>query len=461
MKPINMQGCPKFRLERWFPFVSKEPCDASANQNQKSSFHHYIQSPEMQGKLYKRTLLIVVISQIFGGAGLAAGVTVGALLAQDMLGTDSFAGIPAALLTLGSAVAAMLVGRLSQRFGRRFGLAAGFLTGGVGAVGVVLAAVGHNIWLLFASLLLYGAGTASNLQARYAGTDLAKPQQRATAVSIAMVSTTFGAVAGPNLVEVMGRFAASIGVPALAGPFILGAAAFILAGLVFLTFLRPDPFVVAKAIADAHKKDQSPAAKESSLVSANIRGIIVGATVMILTQIVMVAIMTMTPVHMKHHGHGLSEVGLVIGVHIGAMYLPSLVTGILVDKVGRVAMSFASGAILLAAGVLSAVAPADSMLLLTIALALLGLGWNFGLISGTALIVDATNPSTRAKTQGTIDVLVALAGASGGALSGMVVAHSSYAALSLGGGVLSLLLIPVGIWYHSKHKAAKSESMSL
>lgn len=63
----------------------------------------------------------------------------------------------------------------------------------------------------------------------------------------------------------------------------------------------------------------------------------VGATVMVLTQIVMVAIMTMTPVHMQNHGHGLSEVGIVISFHIGAMYLPSLITGVLVDKVGRTA----------------------------------------------------------------------------------------------------------------------------
>lgn len=420
-----------------------------------------IDSPEQRRKLYKRTLTIVVLSQIFGGAGLAAGVTVGALLAQEMLGTESLAGIPSALLTLGSAVAALLVGRLSQRFGRRIGLAAGFMAGGIGAVGVVLAAVADNVPLLFLSLLIYGAGTATNLQARYAGTDLALPNQRATAVSTAMVSTTFGAVAGPNLVEVMGSFATSIGVPALAGPFILGAAAFLLAGLVFLLFLRPDPLLVAEAIAKAQKPEpSSKAAMHMNKAAGNNRGIIVGATVMILTQIVMVAIMTMTPVHMKHHGHGLSEVGLVISIHICAMYLPSLLTGVLVDKIGRTAMSFAAGAVLLLAGVTAALAPADSMFLLITALALLGLGWNFGLISGTALIVDATNPSTRAKTQGTIDVMVALAGASGGALSGMVVAGSSYASLSLAGGFLALLLIPVGIWYQGSKKVGKSESMS-
>lgn len=421
----------------------------------------YIDSPVRQQQLYKRSLLIVVISQSFGGAGLAAGVTVGALLAQDMLGTESFTGVPAALFTLGSAASALLVGRLSQRYGRRLGLAAGFLTGGIGAIGVILAALNHSIVLLLVSLLIYGAGTATNLQARYAGTDLAKPAQRAKAISIAMVSTTFGAVAGPNMVGVMGRFAASIGVPALAGPFILAAAAFILAGIIFFIFLRPDPLVVANAIYKAQSELRQSGATQTTLHKHNNRGLAVGATVMILTQIVMVAIMTMTPIHMKHHGHSLGDVGLVIGIHIGSMYFPSLITGILVDKIGRTAMSIASGGVLLAAGVVAALAPADSMVVLIIALALLGIGWNFGLISGTAIIVDATDPATRAKTQGTIDVLIALAGASGGALSGLVVAHSSFATLSLAGGGLALLLIPVVIWSFKKQKAAASDSIPL
>lgn len=181
-----------------------EDNDSKALKTQASWLQSYIESPEKQRQLYKRTLFIIVMSQIFGGAGLAAGVTVGALLVQDMLGTDSFAGLPVAFLTLGSASAALIVGRLTQRFGRRMGLTTGFLAGGVGALGVILAATTDNIILLFASLLIYGAGTATNLQARYAGTDLANSTQRATAVSIAMVSTTLGAVAGPNLVGVMG-----------------------------------------------------------------------------------------------------------------------------------------------------------------------------------------------------------------------------------------------------------------
>ncbi|HHY2673236.1 MFS transporter [Bacillus toyonensis] len=407
---------------------------------------NHVYTEEEQQKLYKRTLIIVSISQMFGGAGLAAGITVGALLAQQMLGTDAYAGLPAAMFTMGSAVAAFFVGKLSQKYGRRIGLATGFIVGGLGAIGVVLASLTNSIILLLVSLLIYGAGTATNLQARYAGTDLADKRQRATAISITMVMTTFGAVAGPNLVGVMGEFAHSIGIPNLAGPFILSAAAFILAGLVLFIMLRPDPLIIANII-ETYKREHTykgqPVTEE---VKENKRGITVGAIVMILTQIVMVAIMTMTPVHMGHHGHGLSAVGLVIGFHVGAMYLPSLVTGMLIDKIGRTTMSIAGGIILLAAGVIAAMAPSDSLLLLIVALSLLGLGWNLGLISGTAQIVDATIPSTRAKTQGKIDVFVALAGASGGAMSGMIVANSSYAALSLAGGVLALLLIPIVIW---------------
>lgn len=419
---------------------------------QSDRIRSYMDSSEKLKILYKRTLMIVSISQIFGGAGLAAGVTVGALLAQQMLGTDAFAGVPTALFTLGSAGSALLVGRLSQRYGRRTGLTAGFIIGGLGAIGVIISAIVNSIVLLFIALLIYGAGTATNLQARYAGTDLANSKQRATAISTTMVFTTFGAVAGPNLVNVMGDFASSINVPSLAGPFILAAVAYILAGLVLFVMLRPDPLVIGRRMeAETHK---SKGNGESAVIeyTEDKRGIIVGATIMVLTQIVMIAIMTMTPVHMTHHGHGLGAVGLVIGFHIGAMYLPSLITGILVDKLGRVTMAIASGMTLLIAGLLSAFAPGDSLVLLIIALSLLGLGWNFGLISGTALIVDSTEPSTRAKRQGAVDVLIALSGAAGGALSGMVVAGSSYLTLSLIGGIMSLILIPVVIWSRGNKK---------
>lgn len=398
---------------------------------------------QLRSRVQKRTLKVVVASQVLGGAGLAAGITVGALIAQDMLGSDSLSGLPTALFTLGSALAAFLVGRIAQRGGRRLSLGLGFATGGIGAIGVVVAAVMVSVPLLFISLFVYGAGTATNLQARYAGTDLATPQGRGKAVSIAMVSTTLGAVAGPNLVEPMGEFARSIGIPANAGPFLLSAVAYLAAGTVLLLLLRPDPLLVARQL-DAANETAKP--EVTSVRPRPQRGAYVGATVMVLTQIAMVAIMTMTPVHMRAHGHGMGEIGLVISLHIAAMYLPSLLTGALVDKIGRIPMAVAAGVTLLASGVVAALAPGDSIGWLIVALVLLGLGWNFGLISGTALVVDATVPANRASTQGSVDVLVALAGASGGAMSGLVLAGASFSVLALGGGILSLLLIPVLFW---------------
>lgn len=371
-------------------------------QTNSASVKKYINSPQKQQQLYRRTLWTVIFAQVLGGAGLAAGITVGALIAIDILGTDSFAGLPIALFTLGSAGAAMVIGRLSQRYSRRLGLAVGFITGGIGAIGVILATMTQSILLLFVSLLIYGSGTATNLQARYAGTDLATAKQRGTAVSLAMVATTFGAVAGPNLVDVMGDFAVSIGIPSLAGPFILAAVAYILAGLVPLIFLRPDPLVVSKAVAAARATDNHSMSTEEATAdegTANKRGVYLGATVMVISQIVMVAIMTMTPVHMGEYGFTMQQIGMVIGLHIAGMYLPSPLTGILVDKLGRMTMAVVAGITLCITGLLAAFAPGDSLLFIAIALILLGIGWNFGLISGTALIVDSTVLSTRAKTQ--------------------------------------------------------------
>jgi MFS family permease len=387
--------------------------------------------------LYRRTLRVLLVSQVLAGAGLAAGVTVGALLAEDMLGSTGAAGVPVALLTLGSAAAAVGVGRLSQRSGRRPGLAAGYAIGALGGAGIVLAAAVDSVALLFGSLLLYGSGTATNLQARYAGADLASPSHRGRAVSTVLVATTLGAVLGPNLVEPTGALAGAIGVRELAGPFMLATVAYALAAVAVLVLLRPDPLLVARAAAT--RAPQAPAAEPSPISTAGVR---LAASAMVLTQLVMVAVMTMTPVHMRNHGHGVAEAGLVISIHIAAMFLPSPLTGQLVDRIGRRPVLAAAGVTLLTAGMLAALAPPESMGLLTVALALLGLGWNLGMVGGTTLVTDAVPLAQRARTQGAVDLAVALSGATGGMLSGFVVASTSYAALSLAGGLLALALIP-------------------
>jgi MFS family permease len=285
---------------------------------------------------------------------------------------------------------------------------------------------------LFVALFVYGAGMATNLQARYAGADLADPSRRASAVSTVLVATTLGGVVGPNLTGLTGELAHALGIPHLAGPFLLAGAAYAVATVILTIWLRPDPLLLARTT------EPAPAANARQGLRS---GVLVGALVMVLTQLVMVAIMTMTPVHMHDHGHGTAAAGLVIAVHIAAMYLPSPLTGWLVDRYGGVPIAAASGVTLLAAGIVAGV-PGGSVMGFAVALALLGLGWNLGLVAGTALLTDAVPLATRATTQGLVDVAIAIAGAAGGMASGLVVAFAGFPVLAVGGGILALAIVP-------------------
>ena len=384
---------------------------------------------------------MTVVAQLLGGAGLAAGVTVGALLAEDVLGSTGLAGIPAALFTAGSAVAALVAGRLSQAYGRRVGLAAGYGAGALGSVGIVVGAVTEQAVVMLAAMTVYGSGTAANLQARYAGTDLAAPDARGRAVSTVLVATTVGAVAGPNLVSWTGDLALDAGMPALTGPFVLAAVAYGAAALVLAVLLRPDPLLVAREQAAVAADTPIPVAEPGQPVVVS-GGLALAATAMVLTQLVMVAVMTMTPVHLRDHGHGVGVVGLVISLHVACMFLPSPLSGWLADRFGRRPVLAAAGVTLLVAGLLAATAPPESVILLAVALGLLGLGWNLGLIGGTALLTDVVPTGERARTQGNVDLLVALSGATGGVSSGAIVAVGGFGLLGWSAAVLSLLLVP-------------------
>jgi MFS family permease len=397
----------------------------------------------------RRTLAVLLLAQILSGAGLAAGITVGALLAEQMLGSSRLSGLPTVFFTVGSAAAAVGLGRLSQRFGRRAGLSTGYLIGALGTVGVVVAAGMGNIVLFFASMIVYGAGAATNLQARYAGADLAAPSRRGRAVSIVLVATAVGAILGPNLVSMTGMVATKIGFPALAGPFMLAGLAYSAGALVLWLLLRPDPLLLARSIAaEVSSRSATPAApSEAGAAPGPPRrwswALASGAGIMILTQLIMVAIMTITPIHIEHHGHGVDVTGIVIGAHVAGMFLPSPFSGWLVDRYGYLAIAVAAGVTLLAAGLIAAWAPVDSVATLVLALVLLGVGWNLGLVSGTTLVTDAVPLESRARTQGVVDLGIALAGAGGGLSSGLIFAATSYATLTLTSGLLALLIIPI------------------
>ncbi|PTM89370.1 putative MFS family arabinose efflux permease [Dietzia psychralcaliphila] len=398
----------------------------------------------------RRVLTVLVLGQLLAGAGLAAGVTVGALLAEDLLGGPGLSGLPSALFTGGSALAAILVGKLSQARGRRPGLATGFAFGALGAVGIVLATAMESLPLLFAAFVVYGSGTATNLQARYAGADLATPERRGRALSYVLLGTTAGAVAGPNLVGPTGAVAESLGLTPLTGPFLLAAVAYGGAALVISLLLRPDPLLEARR-REAAALDAAAASSSSSTGSTDVPfpvpariwtgDVITGVAVMALTQFVMVGLMTMTPVHMRAHDHAVTVVGLVISLHVAAMFLPAPLSGYLVDKFGTRLVAVSAGLVLLTSGVLAAVSPPQSTVLVSLALILLGLGWSLGLVAGTTVLTTSVPTSVRATVQGQADVAVALAGAAGGLVSGLVFAWIDFRGLGFALAALSLIVV--------------------
>ncbi|MFF8452217.1 MFS transporter [Streptomyces leeuwenhoekii] len=385
----------------------------------------------------RRALTVLVTSQTLGGAGMAAGITVGALLAQDLLGSTGLAGLPAALFTTGAALGAAVLGRLCQRFGRRPGLALGNAVAALGSAGVVAGAAARWPALLLTALFVYGAGTATGLLARYTGAELAPPERRGRAAGTVLFAMTLGAVAGPNLVGPTGALAHTWGIPRLAGPFLLAAAAYTAAALVLLIRLRPDPL----RLPQPGKPHDATAAPGTGPVRGG-PGVVTGATVMITAQLVMIAVMTMTPVHMTGHGHSTQAVGLVIGLHVGAMFLPSPLSGLLTDRLGARRVAVAAGAVLPGAGLLASLAPPASVLLQACALVLLGAGWNLALLSGTALITDAAPAGNRAAVQGLADVGMSVAGATGAMASGLVVGTGGYPVLAAAAGALALAVIP-------------------
>jgi MFS family permease len=226
----------------------------------------------------------------------------------------------------------------------------------------------------------------------------------------------------------------------------LGAVAYVSGALVLWLLLRPDPLLLARSLAAAEISKESEVTTGTPPAVAGRRwswALASGAGIMIVTQLIMVAIMTMTPIHIEHHGHGIGITGVVIGAHVAGMFLPSPLSGWLADRFGCLSISVAAGVTLLAAGLIAAWAPVDSVAMLVLALVLLGLGWNLGLVSGTTLVTDAVPLATRARTQGVVDLGIALAGATAGLSSGLIFAAASYATLTLAGGLLALVIVPI------------------
>ena len=385
----------------------------------------------------RRTLRLLFVTQIISGVGVAVGASVGALLAPDIAGVG-LSGLAQSAAVIGTALFAVPATAIVNYYGRRPSLALLYLIAAAGAVIVLFAATRGSIPLLFPGFFLFGAATAANFQARYAAVDLAPATLRGRHLSLIVWATTLGAVLGPSLAPVAGTSVGGFGIPTLAGPYFFSALLFTLAIVLLLVFLRPDPAVVARAelgrsitaATDAPRPGMQAALRfVMSHTAARL-----GVSAMAVGNVVMIGVMAMTPVHIKGAGHDaahtLGIVVLVLSFHIAGMYAFSPVFGWLTDRLGRRPVIFIGITLLLAACALAGSAGHDTARLAA-GLMVLGLGWSATMVSGSTLLSESIPVELRASAQGLSDFVMGLAGATAGALSGVIVAAWGYPTLTV------------------------------
>ncbi|MEV0809559.1 MFS transporter [Micromonospora sp. NPDC050200] len=424
--------------------------------------------------IQRRTLRLLFTTQIIGGIGVTIGISVGALLAARVAGT-AVAGLAQSAAVVGGALLAVPVTRIMNGHGRRPGLAVAYLAGAAGAVLVVLATITGFVPLLFLGMLLFGGGTAANLQARYTAVDLAEPARRGRQLSLIVWATTIGAVAAPNFASLADHTTSGWGLPPLAGPFAFSAAAFVLAAVVLLVLLRPDPLLTARRLAAADAPvapavaDVTPPADAVATPAETARrgdgmraawrvvrgrpAARLGIAAVAVGHVVMVAVMSMTPVRLgESHGDAdvLRVVGIVLSLHIAGMYALSPVVGWLTDRLGRRAVVLGGVGLLLAACAVAGTAGHDTPQL-SVGLVLLGLGWSGTMVAGSTLLSESVPAAVRPSVQGFSDLTMGLAGAAAAALSGFVMRAAGYPVLTLLAAIavvplvaLALRPVPVG-----------------
>ncbi len=390
----------------------------------------------------RRTVWVLGIAQALGGVGITIGIAAASLLAKDISGSEEQAGLAQTFQVLGAAVTSYLLARWMSQRGRRFGLALALAIGGAGSLLLAVAGVLDSMPVLLLGASLLGATTSASLAARYAATDLAPDASRGRALSIVVWATTVGTVAGPNLAGPAGTVAIKFGFPELAGPFALGSLGILGSAVVLWVWLRPDPLLLSREIAQTPPPTGSgltwsrvwAVLRESPAVTAAIIGLSCAHAVM-------VAVMVMTPLHMAHGGAELRIIGVVISVHVLGMFAFSPLVGWAADAWGRWPVLACGGVILLAALVASGASPEGTSWEIFAGLFLLGLGWSLATVSGSTLIADLVPLDARTDVQGASDLFMGLVAAAAGGLSGVVMAQAGYPALCGYAAVMALCVV--------------------
>ena len=388
--------------------------------------------------LQLHTLRVLASAQVVNGIGVTSTIAAGSLLVNSMAHNDSVAGLAQTMLVLGAAFMAIPLARLTAIGGRRRALLSGYSVAMVGALVVVVAGSQHWLVPTLAGILLLGAASASSYQARFAAIDLATPETKSRDLSLVVWGSTVGSVVGPNLLAPAGQLATALSLPKLTGPYVIAATAVGISVVIVGLFLRPDPYLVAREYAGVATSDR-PALRATLRHITQRPDALLGATAISFGHLAMIAVMVMTPVHMKHMDLSLTIIGLVISIHVLGMFAFSPVVGMLADRIGpRRVVQIGVVALLLATGV-AGTAPEMGTSQLMVGLFLLGLGWSCTLIAGSTLLSSGVDDTFRSSSQGASDLIMNLMGAFGGVFGGVVISLLSY------GWLCALTALPVAL----------------
>lgn len=336
-----------------------------------------------------RNVLLLALCQAIGMCGPSIVVLLSGIIGEDLAPTPALATLPSSLGVLSMALTSIPGALLMRRIGRRKGFMLAAAIASAGAVLAMLAINQRSFPLLCLAVFLIGQNNAFVLQYRFAAAESVEPQHSGRAVSLVLLGGILAGFIGPAI----GDKAQDLLPTLYAGPFAVLAALYALA-IVILFFLR----------------DVLPP-KETETVAGRPLGAIVrqpNFQVALLAGVasygLMNFIMTATPLHMHGTGFSLTATALVIQSHIIAMYLPSLVTGFLVERLGTLRIMTA-GALLMAGCTIAGLFSTE-FAGYWIALVLLGLGWNLLFVGGTVLLTNTYRPEERFKTQAANDFTI-------------------------------------------------------
>lgn len=397
---------------------------------------------EVSDKLRRRTLAVLALATTIASTGGAAGGTAGALLGAEFTGSEAGAGLPVGLLVLGQAAAALLVSARTARVGRGRGLALGYVLGAVGAVLVIAAAVAGNLIALLLGSTMLGAGNAAIFLTRYAAAEVGGGSARGRALGAVFFATALGGVASPGILGPSGELASMTGLPPLTGLYLFSVACFATSASLLAAASNPGiPFLGRGAMLLGPRVGAAGRSRVSTTeLASGLRAPAARAALIVLaaTNLVMVAVMTIAPVHLTAHGHGLDLVGIIIGAHVAGMFAPSPISGWATDRIGPVPVAASGVSLLAAVGIAGALVDQDSVFWMTIVLAMLGIGWNFGVVGASALLADSVPAVLRPHVEGLGEVSMGLAAGAGAPAAGLIVALGGFATLSLFGAAVAI-----------------------